>query len=119
MTPHEAKYERLAQAFGIEKLKALVPFSVERIRAALASGDEHLNTLSLASWDRQHGGIAKPERCSCCKQWKPVEKESCVIALYAAARRNGMPMESGGWSLANSVCVLKHVAKFHLTTKGE
>ena len=125
MTPHTEKYERIAQQLGIDALKSLVPFSAERIRDALAAGDEHLNTLSLASWDKQHGyATAKAERCACCKQWKPTPKASGVWALYVAAvaenrtrRAKGEsvpPLVSGGWSLSDTVCVLKHVARHHI-----
>jgi hypothetical protein len=118
MDAHERKYEALAQALGLDALKALVPFSAERIRQALAAGDQHLNTLPLASWDKCHGKeTTKPEKCCACGQYKPVKPETQVVgvwALYVANIKRGGLREAGGWSLSNTVCVLKHVARYHI-----
>ena len=117
MTPHEEKYDRLAHMLGVEALVKLVPFTRERVQQALAQGDEHLNTLSLATWDRQHGYApdeCKPKECPCCKQWVPstAQRDAGVWGLvrkYVREHHTSM-----AWSQADTVCVLKHVAKFYL-----
>lgn len=75
---HAKKYEALAQKLGVEKLRALIPVSAEKIRAALERGDKHLNSIKLRKWD----------------------------AAGEAIRGQGL-------SMAEKVCVLKHVAKWH------
>ena len=117
---HFEKYDALAHWLGWNALAALVPFPPERVRAALQAGDEHLNTLSLVSWDRKHGyepDKLKPEVCSCCGQVKPVtaRREAGVWGLVRAAikrdREAGRTPLVTAWSLSDTVCVLKHVAK--------
>ena len=110
MTEHEAKYNELAHALGWDEIKALVPFELERIRAALEASDEHLNGLNLAKWDKAATGqLAPATTCPCCKQRVPPEKpprHGCggpLKELFRKARR--------GHSLAEGVCLLKHVAK--------
>ena len=91
---HEEKYEAFAQALGIPALKALVGRlgRADDFRHALEI-DPHLNSIPLHRWDLYHMDTR---------------------FLYDAARREGRCQEPGGWSMANSVCVLKHVAKFHV-----
>jgi hypothetical protein len=81
---HVEKYEALAQALGIEALRELIPASPFEVLEAERIGWA-LNAIPLHKWDAQ---------------------QDAVIALARAAG-----MES--WSLAMSVCVLKHVARFH------
>ena len=123
MTPHEKQYDALARWLGLEAVKALVPFNAEQIRAALATGDEHLNTLALAVWDSRHKK-PEPERCRCCGQQMSRKADTPapqtgVWELYVAAatrdRAQGYDRRvPGGWSLSNTVCVLKHVAKYYV-----
>lgn len=75
---HAKKYEALAQKLGIEKLRALMPVSAAKIRAALEKGDKHLNSIRLRKWDEA-----------------------------------GTAIRGEGLSMAEKVCVLKHVAKWH------
>ncbi len=95
-TEHEKKYEELAQRIGIEALKRIVPATAERVKAALANGDEPLNTIPLMLWDRRAGlvSLMAPVRLSWSAPW--------------------LPDVASGLSLAERVCVLKHVAKYHL-----
>ena len=51
LSDHYIKYEALAQAIGINELAALVPATRKKIRAAIANGDKHLNTIPLHKWD--------------------------------------------------------------------
>lgn len=73
------------------KLKGMqfLPFSKKEIEAALNSGDENLNTLPLRKWDM-------------------------------AAHRVGWTNKKDGKSyktLAEQVCLLKHIAKYHIAFK--
>lgn len=86
-TDHEKKYEKYAKKIGIKSLTGLIPESPGRIRVAMAQ-DEHLNNIPLKLWDRHD-------------HW-----------VRTLAHNAGVE-ESGGWSLANTVCLLKHVAKYH------
>jgi hypothetical protein len=135
MTEHEQKYERLAQWLGVESLKKLVPFTPEQIGNALRAGDEHLTTLSLVAWDRKHGAepgevararkyIQFPDRqsviCPCCgaPTTPPADKTAgvwgLVRAAIASARLHDEKPLQRSWSLCETVCVLKHVAKYHI-----
>jgi hypothetical protein len=75
---HAQKYEALAQLLGVDFLRKLIPASPERVRKALETGDQHLNTIPIYKWDDAGLSIQKP-----------------------------------GLSMAEKVCVLKHVAKWH------
>ena len=97
---HEEKYERLAQRIGVDALRRILPSTPERIRAAVAAGDEHLNTIALSAWDRA-AGLLNPYR---------VHAEACRLHFRAPWTL----AVASGLSLAERVCVLKHVARFHL-----
>jgi len=101
----EEKMERLAQHIGIDKLRKIIPVKKERIAAALAAGDEHLNSIPLYLWDIAAGRL--------------------VTSRYATGKpRFGSKVKVGfeepwgkkarGLSLSERVCILKHVAKYHL-----
>ena len=106
MNEHETKYEALAQKLGIEALKWLVPAKPEEIRQALVAGDEHLNTIQLPRWDRAAG--VRPA-------WKLFSSDWPQTELRISARRSDLPWhKEPTLSLAERVCVLKHVAKFHM-----
>lgn len=97
-TAHAKKYEALAQRIGIDALRALLPDPL-RIRAALAAGDQHLNTINLAVWDRAAG----------CAPFVTYGTWPRLSFAYPWT-----PAVAGGLSLAERVCVLKHVATHHL-----
>jgi hypothetical protein len=91
MTPeelaHYRKYEDVARKIGIDHiLRDLIPVTPERIRKALLRGDLHLNSIPLSLWDQAAEQIP-----------------------YAAL----VTSHVGELSLAQKVCVLKHVAAWH------
>lgn len=49
---HAKKYDAVARKIGIDRLRALMPVSPEKIAQALERGDVHLNTIKLRLWDR-------------------------------------------------------------------
>jgi hypothetical protein len=120
---HEEKYETLAAALGWDDLVKLVPFPLDQVRLALNMGDEYLNTLALASWDRAAINGATPHEqktCSVCghvlDKWKwsdwPYDALRAADRVPPWNRRRGL-------SLAERVCVLKHVARVEaMKTKG-
>ena len=115
MSTHEEKYEALAQRIGIPDLVARIPADRESVARAIASGDEYLNSIPIAKWDRAAEAwscvpkqdarlYARRERCACCGN----------------GTRYVVPPTSDLWrgvglSLAERVCVLKHVALHHYT----
>jgi hypothetical protein len=112
---HKAKYQALADTLGWDALRALLPLSIEKIREALAGGDEHLNGWSNGPWDRAAGVLPrKAERCVCCKQMKPAERfaqDWPYGVLKRTARDKALPWHKAPHlSVAGRVCVLKHVA---------
>lgn len=95
---HYEKYDTLAKRIGIHALKRIIPASAGEIRAALAKGDEHLNSIPLWQWDRAAGIIS--DFYGCCRlTWIPPFTRDAASGLSAAER----------------VCVLKHVARYYLT----
>jgi len=91
---HYQKYEALAQKLGVRALKTCVMSvlglcqhadPVEYLRSELAK-DKHLNTIPLRRWDAREG-----------------------IVLMLIKKTGG-----GFHSMAQSCCVLKHVAKHHI-----
>lgn len=116
---HRAKYEALAQELGIEALKALVPATNAQITAALARGDEHLNTIPLHRWD------------TAAAIWSCVPKQDAAYFLTRTpcpTCKEGyvytMPPTPDVWkkrrlTLSERVCVLKHVARYYGSHKQE
>jgi hypothetical protein len=80
---HREYYASVAKDAGVAFHDG--PF-IERVRKALAAGDEHLNTIPLDEWDRRASGPTPH--------------------LSSAFKRHG-----DFWSLAGAVCVLKEAAK--------
>jgi hypothetical protein len=112
---HAEKYDRIAEWLGRAAVESLIPFSDDRVSAALAAGDAHLNTLSLASWDGRHGQERARKVCSCCKQVLPPEERAPgVLDLVRAAIRRARATDTvpllTAWSLSDTVCVLKRAA---------
>jgi hypothetical protein len=112
MTEHEKKYGKLAKALGWDDVKALIPATIEEVKAALAAGDEHLNSIPLTRWDHAALGasrlLGKKEICPCCKQTVRImpPRHGCGGKLKELFDRIKQ-----GHSLSDGVCVLKHVAK--------
>jgi hypothetical protein len=125
MTEHEAKYDALARLLGLDALRRLVPVPAERISAALAAGDEHLNSIPLGMWDRAALSAPGAEDagrtrvCPSCKQTvRPVSELYSADWPQRPLRRTARftPWNAAPTlSLAERVCALKHVAKFHLS----
>lgn len=117
MTEHETKYEALAQLLGVECLKALVPATPEQVQAALAAGDEHLNSIPLGRWDGAAGVLGSHVTVACptCGTKKAFGSptEWPYPQLQHTAKMEPW-RRSPRLSLAERVCVLKHVARYHL-----
>lgn len=122
---HREKYARLAQTLGMDSLAGLVRDLVPRVVQALAAGDEHLNTITLATWDRLALGPEpqRPPACAHCghrpSNLYPLGRSSPTLGaadwpyaeLRATARDKARPWHRApGLSLAERVCVLKYVA---------
>jgi hypothetical protein len=83
---HWRHFETVAQHLGVEMLALYVPATKAEIEAALALPDgEHLNGIHLQRWDR------------------------CESAM-----RNLVRQKVRFWSLSDTVCTLKHVARHHI-----
>lgn len=102
---HVQKYEQIAQSIGVDVLLPLLPrrASPARVKAALDSGDEHLNTIPLSCWDRAAGYVHREVRDE----------------LHGPENvPTPAPLRGRSLSLAERVCVLKHVARYHLPFGG-
>ena len=95
---HYEKYDALAREIGIEALKSLIPATPEEITAALSTGDTALNTIPLRQWDKAAGRFKPDKRFMVSHDFRM--SFSGVFTRQNAARL----------SLAERVCVLKHVA---------
>lgn len=95
---HRAIYQRAVERFGgLETIKPLIPFSLEQIKKALESGDEHLNTLPIKEWDFASGFVTHKWEC------KPMFNAP-MWKLYWA---HGVTSASN----AQGVCLLKEAAR--------
>jgi hypothetical protein len=88
---HYEKYEKLAQQIGVDHLKPLIPFSRAAIIAALKE-NEHLNNLPL---NYKFTGIDK-------KGWDACHE---YVIRFRPCRL---------LSISETVCLLKHVAIYHV-----
>lgn len=101
---HYAEYEALAQELGIDTLRRMIPKDWrETIKLALATGDDALNTISLKKWDRIAGIVNHGYGDN--------------FHLIHDFPWNGIA--SLGLSAAERVCLLKHVAQYHLEPTEE
>ena len=93
---HYQKYEELTNLIGAEKLIPFLRYGKETIRRAMKEGDEHLNggIFNLATW----GG---PDY-----QVRQLLRESMKGQRFT-------------WSLSQTVCLMKHVARYHFAKEGE
>ena len=99
---HYEKYETLAQKVGVDGLRAVLPATPEKIQAALEAGDKHLNTIPLIRWDRAAG---------CHQTLYDRECGRFPLTFYAGPWKH---VKDKGLSLAERVCLLKHVAIHHV-----
>jgi len=121
---HYEKYEKLAREFEGYDLPSYVPATKERIEGALASGDEHLNTIPLGAWDRaaqihyatgvERFMLAMPgertEPCPTCGHPRKVmDPPKELWRNFHHATKDG---RRAFYSLSDRVCLLKHVARY-------
>jgi hypothetical protein len=85
---HQDYYRALNKTLGLRLAPdaAILP----RVRGALANGDEHLNTITLATWDR----MAAP-----------------LLSLYGLSTADAFRAHGDGMSQAGLVCCLKQAAR--------
>lgn len=81
---HADYYRAIAATAGVSYENADARF-LDRVRRALAAGDEHLNTIPLAEWDA---------------------RSTSIFGLHNAFRAHG-----DIYSLAGGVCLVKQAAK--------
>jgi len=119
MEEHRAKYAALADELGRKELEQLVAPLMDKVKAALAAGDEHLNRIGLATWDRL-AGVGRADgmgaKCAACGQRIYREVGDWPYDDLRASARGGLwsrqrDKSRGLLSLAERVCVLKEVAK--------
>ena len=82
---HQDYFETIALCVGFRESD--LPCSLNTVRKALEEGDEHLNTIPLKMWDDKHGYV-----------------------LYMLRHTQGIGRFT--WSLSESVCTLKCLAKY-------
>lgn len=109
---HFDTYETLALTCGIATVAAAVPFTAKAIRATLEVGDLPLNRLSMNAWDKAAGALPMPGRTTTANmpdfRWGPLPGWLAPLeAACKAGQRRWLP------SLAERVCILKHVARHH------
>lgn len=109
---HFEKYQAMAERIGIDRLRAVIPFSPEAVRRALDNGDHYLNSLPLRRWDAAVGYFEpsymrpKMETCPTCGHKHAVGfDERAFVRLH--------PFEDGPHSASERVSLLKHVARYH------
>lgn len=104
---HFEKYSRLANLIGIEYLKSLVPADRDTLLTAFQK-DRHLNNIPLQKWDGPYFERGKVEVCCECGQ-KKQKKHDPHFPVREMMARAKVSM-----SIADRVCVLKHVAVYHI-----
>jgi len=88
---HYKKFKRLARALGLKTLLAFLDsanISAELIHTCLVT-DKYLNNIPLKNWERIHPSVQ--------------------ALAYATLHR--------AWTLPDSICVMKHVARYHTIPK--
>ena len=95
---HRDIYRRAITRFGgLKAIKPLIPFSLEKIKEALAKGDEHLNTLDIRQWDSAAGFYVKGSDC-----------EIMPSPIWNLYRQNHVTSAS----CSQGVCLLKEAARW-------
>ncbi len=114
MTEHDLKYEALAQRMGIKGLvKCLHDFDLPTPTAMweLVQADIHLNNVPLVMWDRAAGVLHLQPQPTCPRCGQKIPRPAGEG--YKLNREFPFSGEFARLSLAERVCVLKHVARFH------
>lgn len=100
--PHETVMNNAINVLGLENLAQLVPFTVDEVKAALAAGDNALNTLPIKKWDYAAGFIINGNN---------VQPIPCQLS--ALLSQHGID----AWSPSQCVSLLKTVAR-QIAEKG-
>lgn len=119
MKNHFQEFDEKSRHFGIEKLIPYIPVSKARIEKALSEGDIHLNTIPLELWDAAAGfwnplgrglGAKPPVKTptSCGKAGTPEAMRAPAGHIFYRSNVAN--------SLADRVCVLKHVARYYVAS---
>lgn len=100
--PHETVMNNAINVLGLDALAQLVPFTVDEVKAALAAGDNALNTLPIKKWDYAAGFIINGNN---------VQPIPCQLS--------GLLVQHGidAWSPSQCVSLLKTVAR-QIAEKG-
>lgn len=123
---YELRMDALCHKLGHAELERIVAPLVERCKVALAAGDEHLNTITLATWDRLagvQGSLGGPKCCGfirgskhcpdCGKQLR-TDKPDGRLWPYSELRETARAepwRKAPGLSLSERVGALKHTAR--------
>lgn len=98
---HYNKYEALSQKIGIEKLLPLIEdISEEKINTCFVK-DKYLNNIPLRLWDKLAG-----------KVYLDFPEYNHDFSMFNSGKWEWFKI-IGNHSLADRVCILKHVAKYH------
>lgn len=121
MTPHEKKYENIAQTIGIENIIHLMPASREAIAEALKI-DKNLNNIELRLWtdsgkkytkdyqfDAKHEALKEIIGDIYAKQWGAF----LIIHFIFMHHYREWTLVKYTWEASYTVCLLKHVAIYH------
>jgi hypothetical protein len=102
---HHTYYSALADVIGRASLEKIVLqiASLEKLQRAYAV-EKNLNTITLARWDGMHHWVRKLVSAN-------------GPAVMAISWNGTLPAHSISWSLSESVCVLKTVARQMLGAK--
>lgn len=100
--PHETVMNNAINVLGLDALAQLVPFTVDEVKAALASGDNALNTLPIKKWDYAAGFIINGNH---------VQPIPCQLSVLLS--QHGID----SWSPSQCVSLLKTVAR-QIAEKG-
>ena len=98
---HYEKYDKLSREIGIEELKKSIPLTSEQIKEAITK-DDYLNNIPLYKWDRWSGYTVKINHETQEQTYTPL-----FYGVWGKTRKMHL-------SLADRVCILKHVARNYM-----
>jgi hypothetical protein len=96
---HFEKQERRAQAIGIARLCSLVPATLEELKAAYEVNPYFNRAIPLEKWDSMDSLVRSMRRHTTIKGETKYREDGSKYFM---------------WAPVDSVCVLKHVAKYHI-----
>lgn len=103
---HFQKYEDLAKALGVHALASMVPLVGYNTLQDAFEKDKNLNNIPLPLWDNMDFSVR--HLVGMCP------KEKFLEAYHKHSRYEGEERQKKIWSLCETVCVLKHVAIYHI-----